>query len=141
MKIQVREHCGTAKSEVARVKPLIFAFCLLQIVGCRGVPTLLRLEVFGEFAYQFKAFPKLHRQIALLRQRIEHRLPFCWRWIKFLGHVVGRAFSERCTDRCSGFAFVERFSSDQKHHVDKVLNNGVCCTGNEDSAREVGRSH
>lgn len=66
-----------------------------------------------------------HRHIALLRRRIEHRLLFCRRWIKFLGHLVGRAFHECCTDRCSGFAFVERFSVDQQHHVDKVLGPGV----------------
>src|SRR4029077_985652 len=92
-----------------------------MIVGCRGVPTLLRPKGFSKFAYQFKPISKFHRQIALLRQRIEHRLPFCWRWIKFRGHVVGLAFHERCTDRCSGCAFVERFSVDQQHHVDKVL--------------------
>jgi hypothetical protein len=40
-------------------------------------------------------------------------------------HVVRRALHERCRERGSGFAFVERFSPDQKHHIDEVLGSGA----------------
>ena len=43
----------------------------------------LRVESPGEFTHNLKSFAKFQQQIAFLRQRVEHGLPFLWGWIKF----------------------------------------------------------